>query len=159
MLKPITRPAHFSHFAKHIDQALPGKHTRLLYDALIKSEARLLAQLRTGKCRLNGYLARINAVESDQCACGRGPETVRHFLFQCSQWEAMRDKMKRAFPDRFGDLAFWVGGWSSQRQVNGQYVDGEKSKWKPNLTAVRQGLEFVKATKRLSKDNTSEGQP
>jgi hypothetical protein len=157
-LKPMAMPSDHLYFAKQVDQALPGKHTRLLYDSLIKSEARILVQMRTGKCQLNGYLARIKAVASDQCACGRGPETVKHFLFQCSQWEAKRDKMKRAFPERFGDLAFWIGGWSNQRQANGQYVDGQKSKWKPNLMAVREMLEFVKATRRLNNNNSSEEQ-
>jgi hypothetical protein len=66
--------------------------------------------------------------------------------------------MKRAFPERFGDLAFWIGGWSDQRQTNGQYVDGEKSKWKRNLTAVREMLEFRKATMRLNDNNSSEEQ-
>lgn len=40
----------------------------------------LLAQLRTGKSRLNDYLAKINAVESDQCGYGTGRETVQHFF-------------------------------------------------------------------------------
>jgi hypothetical protein len=34
-------------------------------------EASVLAQLRTGMARLNGYLYRINVAESDQCACCR----------------------------------------------------------------------------------------
>ena len=62
-----------------MDQALPGDHVRKLYDKLSKTEANLLAQLRTGKNRLNSDLARINAVESEMCACGREAETVRHF--------------------------------------------------------------------------------
>jgi ribonuclease HI len=65
VLKPMTKPSDHSHFAKQIDQALPGKHTRLLYNSLIKSDARILVQLRTGKCRLKGYLARINVEASD----------------------------------------------------------------------------------------------
>ena len=52
-------------FTQSIDCALPGKHTRLLYDSLSKPQAALLTQLRTGKSRLNDYLAKINAVESD----------------------------------------------------------------------------------------------
>ena len=50
---------------KKIDIALPGRHTRTLYDALGRREANVLAQLRTGMARLNGYLHRIGAVESD----------------------------------------------------------------------------------------------
>jgi hypothetical protein len=95
---------------EHWDQAFLGKHIKWLYDQLSKHEASTLAQLRTGKCRLNGYLACINVRESDQCDCGRGPETVNHFLFKCSRWETM----KQSFPDRFGDLAFSLGGWSGK---------------------------------------------
>ncbi|KAJ6134822.1 hypothetical protein N7523_001144 [Penicillium sp. IBT 18751x] len=42
--------------AKRVDSALPGKHTRQLYDRLTWKEANVLAQLRTGMARLNGYL-------------------------------------------------------------------------------------------------------
>ena len=50
-------------FSKSIDAALPGKHTRNLYDRLKRKEAGVLAQLRTGMARLNGFLSRIG--------CGR----------------------------------------------------------------------------------------
>jgi len=60
----------------------------------------------------------------------------------------MCGKMKKAYPERFRDLAFWIGGLCSQRQVNGQHMDGEMSKWEPNLTAVKETLEIVKATRR-----------
>ena len=122
---PAKSSSDLQHYARQVDLALPGDHTRLLYDPLTKSEAGFLAQLRTGKCRLNGYLARIKAVESDQCSCGRGPETVKHFLFQWPQWYTMRDQMRQAFPHRFGGLAFWMGGWSSHQHFNGRYVDGK----------------------------------
>ena len=46
-------------------------HTRQLYDRLSWKEASVLAQLRTGMARLNGYLYRINVAETDQCACGQ----------------------------------------------------------------------------------------
>jgi hypothetical protein len=55
---------------KKIDTALPGRHTLTLYNALGRREANVLAQLRTGMARLNEYLYRIGAVESDQCAYG-----------------------------------------------------------------------------------------
>ena len=67
--------------SKRVDAALPGKHTRQLYDRLSWKEASVLAQLRTGMARLNGYLHRINAATSEQCACGEARETVEHFLF------------------------------------------------------------------------------
>ena len=51
-------------FSKKVDTALPGKHTRQLYDALSWREASILAQLRTGMARLNGYLHLIGVVAS-----------------------------------------------------------------------------------------------
>ncbi|KAF4237714.1 hypothetical protein CNMCM8980_002373 [Aspergillus fumigatiaffinis] len=71
---------------KRVDAALPGKHTRQLYDGLSWNEATVLAQLRTGMARLNGYLYRINVAQTDQCACGQARETVEHFLFRCRKW-------------------------------------------------------------------------
>jgi ribonuclease HI len=76
-------PENVGKHVKRVDTALPGKHTRQLYDRLSWKEASVLAQLRTGMARLNGYLYRINATESDQCACGQARETVEHFLFRC----------------------------------------------------------------------------
>jgi ribonuclease HI len=143
------------YFSKHTDQALPGKHTKALYNTINKNDASILAQLRTGKCRLNHYLYRINAVESDICECGRHAETVKHFLFQCPRWEEKRNKMRSTFPHRFGDLSFWIGGWSNQQDQNGRYIDGPKSRWKPNLLAVKLTIEFTKETKRLEHDHTT----
>jgi hypothetical protein len=45
---------------KHLDRALPQRHTKQLYDSLSYDGTKILAQLRTGKCRLNSYLYRIN---------------------------------------------------------------------------------------------------
>ena len=52
-------------FSKIMDAALPGKHTRDLYDKLKRREACISAQLQTGMAKLNGFLSRIGAVESD----------------------------------------------------------------------------------------------
>ncbi len=70
-------------FSKAMDTALPGKHTRELYDKLKRRAASVLAQLRTGMSRLSGFLGRIGAAESDQYACGHARETVEHFLLRC----------------------------------------------------------------------------
>lgn len=63
-------PENVGKHSKKVDIALPGKHTRQLYDRLTRKEAGVLAHLRTGMARLNGHLYRINVVESDQCTCG-----------------------------------------------------------------------------------------
>jgi len=52
-------------YSKRIDTALPGKHTRQLYDQLSRKESSVLAQLRTGMAQLNTYLRRIKACDTD----------------------------------------------------------------------------------------------
>jgi len=80
-LQPSKLPDKVGAFSKRVDCALPGKHTVMLYDTLIKPEARVLVQLRTGMIRLSGYLHRIGARDSPACPCGHAVETVNYFLF------------------------------------------------------------------------------
>jgi len=51
-----------------VDAALPGKHTRKLYDQLTRKEASVLIQLRTGMARLNACLFFIKATPSENWA-------------------------------------------------------------------------------------------
>ena len=69
-----TLPGNRVRLSKEIDRALPGRHTKDIYDQLWKAEARILAQLRTGMSRLNDYLYKIGAEETAECACGAGRE-------------------------------------------------------------------------------------
>lgn len=107
-----TLPAGVGKHAKRVDAALPGKHTRLLYDHLSWKEASVLAQLRTGMARLNGYLYRINAADTDQCACGQAKEAVEHFLFRCRKWTAHRTELLQFTNTHRGNLSFYLGGKS-----------------------------------------------
>ncbi len=95
-------PEDVGKFSKAMDTALPGKHTRDLYDKLKRKEASVLAQLRTGMTRLNGFLSRIGAAESDQCACGHARETAEHFLLRCVRWTALREDMLQCTTTRRG---------------------------------------------------------
>ena len=126
-------------FTKEIDKALPERHTQTLYDALIYTEAAVLVQLRTGISRLNHYLYKINAAETEQCECGMAEETVKHFLFRCTKWDALRSKWEPEDRTKRGNLSFTVGGKS--------YTDTEP--WAPNMNTVRKTIQFAKATKRL----------
>src|SRR3954464_7876139 len=119
-------------FTKAIDKALPQGHTKRLYNNLSQKEAAILAQLRTGRCRLNGYLAKINASPSELCSCGR-PETVKHFLIECPRWVHERQQLKQVAGTRWTDLSYLLGGWSGKELPNGQYLDGPRKNWKPNL--------------------------
>ncbi|KAJ5292091.1 hypothetical protein N7478_001342 [Penicillium angulare] len=103
-------PQNVGRHAKRVDAALPGKHTRQLYDRLTWKEATVLAQLRTGMARLNGYLNQINVVETDQCDCGQARETVEHFLFRCRKWTAHRTEMLQCTQTHRGNISFFLGG-------------------------------------------------
>lgn len=105
-------------YTHRIDKALPGKHTETLYKGRSKAEAGVLCQLRSGMCRLNSYLAKIGVAESDICECGRESESVDHFLFRCPQWLEQRQSLFKLArkANRWGDLSFALGGWSSERK-------------------------------------------
>ena len=68
-------------YTRAIDKALPGKHTRALYNGRSYKDASILCQLRTGMCRLNGYLSKIKVVRTPLYDCGITEETIDHFLF------------------------------------------------------------------------------
>ena len=128
--------------SKRVDTALPGKHTRQLYDKLSWNEANVLAQLRTGMARLNSYLHRINAAPSDQCVCGHARETVDHFLFRCTKWTTFRTEMLQATVTHRSNISFYLGGKTRT----------DDKSWTPDMKAVRATIRFALATGRL--DNT-----
>ncbi|KAM5527229.1 hypothetical protein FOXYSP1_20498 [Fusarium oxysporum f. sp. phaseoli] len=128
-------PNNVGNYSKRIDRALPGKHTQALYDICKRREAGVLSQLRTGMARINSHLNKIGAAESDMCECGCGPETMEHFLFRCTRWEAEREAMRRVGQNMMGNLSFFLGGKSAS--------DG--AKWRPNLEAVRATVKFAMA--------------
>jgi hypothetical protein len=134
-----TLPDGVGKYSKEMDTALPGKHTRTLYNTFKRREASVLAQLRTGMARLNGYLHQIRAVESDQCECGQARETVKHFLFRCTRWETYRTQMLAQTDTRRGNLSFYLGG----------KAPSDPEKWTPNMDAVRATIKFAIATGRL----------
>ena len=140
-LKPIEKVGEYT---RKFDTAFPGKHTSCLYNAFKRTEAEILAQLRTGMSRLNGYLYRIKAVDSDLCVCGQAKETVEHFLFRCTQWNEHRKTMLRHAPTRSGSLSFFLGGKAAS----------DPTSWKPSLPAVRATVQYAIATGRLAIDTT-----
>ncbi len=140
---PRSLPEKVGVHSKRVDTALPGKHTRLLYDRLPWKESSVLAQLRTGMARLNSYLHRINAAPTDVCACGQARETVEHFLFRCTQWQAFRTEMLQCTETHRSNISYYLGGKSPT----------DDKSWTPDLTAVRATIRFAMATGRL--DNTA----
>ena len=128
-------------YSKRIDKALPGRHTYILYDGLKRKEAIVLAQLRTGMTRLNSYLSKIGAAESDLCICGRASETVEHFLFRCTKWTRLREGMLQCTETRRGNLSFYLGG----------KAPSDSERWKPDMKAVRATIKYALATGRLDR--------
>ena len=127
-------------YTKELDSALPGKYTKQIYDALIKKEAKILVQLRTGMVRLNRYLKAINAVESiDSDYCGNR-ETPKYFLFQCSQWRYLREQIREVAAGRWGDTSYFLGGKSCRN---------DDDEWKPNMKAIRATIKYARETGRL----------
>jgi ribonuclease HI len=133
-----------------VDSALPGRHVRLLYDTLSRTEAQILSQLRTGHSRLRTFLTTIGAMASNQCECGQGKEDTRHVLFHCQRYQYLRGDMIREGKERYGDLSYMLGGRSNHRKPDGSDIDGPKEKWKPNVAAVRATIKFAVRTGRLS---------
>ena len=127
-------------FIKSYDKALPGKHTNTIYNGRSKKQSQILCQLRTGISRLKSYLAKIQAVESDQCQCNGGVETVDHFLFRCSRWRNLRQELRSLAGHRWGDLAYALGGWANERK------DGPLDRWSPATTMVAATIKFAIAT-------------
>jgi hypothetical protein len=135
-------PENVGKLSKRVDTALPGKHTRKLYDQLTRREASVLAQLRTGMARLNSYLFIIKAAPSDQCDCGQARETVEHFLFRCRRWTEYRTEMLQCTDTHRSNISFYLGGKSPSDDKN----------WVPDMKAVRAAIRFAITTSRLDAD-------
>jgi len=134
-----------------LDQALPGRHTLRLYGVFTSEQASILIQARTGHCRLNQYLSRIGMVDDAKCSCGIDDETIRHILCVCPLWAEQRITLQAAASERRGDVSYLLGGWSKRKDANsGKFIDGEKDKWKPDITVVKAIIQFLQETGRLT---------
>lgn len=140
-------PESVGRYSKRIDKALPGKHTRAIYDSLKREESDVLAQLRTGMVRLNSYLRRIGATDSDLCDCGQATETIEHFLFRCKNWTAQREILLECARTKIGNLSFFLGGKAAS----------DDDRWEPDMQAVRATIRFAIATKRLESTGVAQG--
>lgn len=103
-------------YTRLLDRALPARHVKGIYDPLKRGEAQIIAQLRTGKSRLNDYLYKINAADSDQCPRCQRRETVRHFLVECRRWISEREQHLRHATRRWKDVSYLLGGWYGERE-------------------------------------------
>lgn len=134
---------------RSIDSAIPGRHTLDLYDILNKKEASILVQLRTGHSRLNGFLFKINISDTDQCACGQGVETSRHFLLFCPRFENQRRILANKLGPQFGNLPHMVGGRNTYTPTGESHRDGPADMWRSNISIVRETIRYALDTGRL----------
>ena len=134
-------------FTRQVDSALPGPHTKMLYDSLDREKASILAQLRTGHARLNGYLHRIGKTDSDLCECGVERETVPHFLLRCTRWNEQRRALTEAVGPSLGSLSQMLGG---KPEIVGDASESNGRAWKPDVKIVRAVIAFAMEKGRLA---------
>jgi hypothetical protein len=132
-----------------MDQALPGRHTLRLYGSLTSDQTAVLVQARTGHYRLNQYLSRRGLVNSTTCKCSQGEDTIQHVTLVCQQWVKEREELRVVAGRRVGDIPFLLGGWRIKKDSKGQFVDGLKEKWIPDLKVVKATIRFFEQTERL----------
>ena len=109
----------------------------------LKNTRQYLVSATLGYKPVEQIPAKTNAVESDQCKCGRGEESVDHFLFRCPRWSIFRGDIRRLAGRCWGDTSYLLGGWS------GEPKDGDAAKWKPANEMVTATINFAIATGRL----------
>lgn len=130
---------------KGLDNAVPGMHTKTLYDHLTRPKAATLAQMRTGGCGLGAYLHKSGPETSDLCEECEQKETVKYVLLDCKKWRMERQKLRETMKgkSRWGDLPYLLGGCSGRKDPAGRWIDGEATTWKPELAVVRATIDFA----------------
>jgi hypothetical protein len=139
-------------YSRRMDTALPGKHTRVLYDGFKRKGASVLAQLRTGMARLNGDLYRIGAAESDRCAYRQAKETIKHFLFRCTMWTTHRTQVLQQTHTRRGSLSCYLGGKAlsdPEQRIPNMVMDAVRATVKYAIATGRLDIELESNAARL----------
>lgn len=137
---------------RSIDKAAPGPHAYSIYRRLNAEDAAILAQLRTGKCKLNSYLGLLGQGISRDCEVCGVRESIEHFLLSCRRWSAERRPLAQKAGPYAGMLAPLLGGWDDYRDRRGTLVCGPKEDWRPDHGLIAATIAFVKATKRFETD-------
>lgn len=90
---------------RRVDTINSPAQLRKLLLLLPRAHASIITQLRLGHAPLNRHLHRIKRHPHPTCdACGRAPESVRHFLLECSAYRAPRERMLRSLGRGFDRL-------------------------------------------------------
>jgi hypothetical protein len=134
---------------QEIDKALPRKNTVKIYNALNRTAAAILVQLRTNISIFITYLRRTNIADTDRCEY-RITETLPHFLFAWSRWKNERQAMRAARGNKYWDLSYALGEQSTpERDL--KKVDGERHKWQSDMNTVKAIVESARVTGRPQK--------
>ena len=93
---------------KVIEQCSPSKKWMRLVQNLLRKQASIIMQLRTGHIGLNKYLHRINRSDTPNCPnCdAHTDETIHHFLFECESYRRERFTLHRKLRRQSLDLSF-----------------------------------------------------
>jgi hypothetical protein len=90
-------------------------------------------------------------VDGAKCGCKGDDEMIKHVPLLRLRWADKREKLRAAAGDRSGDISYLSGGWGSKKGIRtGQFLDGPKEKWKPDLAVVKATIRFLEKTGRLT---------
>ncbi|KAM5529638.1 transposon I factor [Fusarium oxysporum f. sp. phaseoli] len=96
--------------------------------------------------RINNYLDRIRAAESEMCNCGQTAEMMGLFLFRCTQCDAQRDGMGQLGQKIMGNFSFFVGERQHRMALDGHLdlLPGHeetrcKPKWMTHCSTIFRG--------------------
>jgi hypothetical protein len=96
-------------------------------------------------------------VDTADCQCGEGEESVQHVLLHCPRWTIARAELQAVAGNRWGDVSYLLGGWGLKKHwETGEPLDGPKGKWKPDLKVVKQTIRFLQHTGRLAYNQTGQ---
>jgi hypothetical protein len=78
------------------EDPIPGKQVLKLHTGLKKAESSMLVQARTGRVGLAKFLygRKVPGIQTAQCRCEAGEETVRHMILYCTEEASRRQSLR-----------------------------------------------------------------
>jgi hypothetical protein len=113
---------------------------QLLYLLMVRMKLKLIKQCQEP----------LSLIDSFNCECSQGEETIQHVILVCRQWVKEREELRVVAEGRAGDVSFLLGGWGIKKDSKGQFIDGPREKWMPDLKVVKATIRFLEQTRRLN---------